>query len=46
MAKLPLIVGLGGMNAAGRSSGLHSYKRLVCDVLAEDVMAKIGRAHV
>ena len=39
MAKLPLIVGLGGMNAAGRSSGLHSYKRLVCDVLAEDVMA-------
>ncbi len=39
MAKLPLIVGLGGINAAGRSSGFHSYKRLVCDVLKEDVMA-------
>jgi len=39
MAKLPLIVGLGGINAAGRSSGFHSYKRLVCDALQEDVMA-------
>ncbi|WP_256597858.1 beta-ketoacyl synthase [Moritella viscosa] len=39
MAKLPLIVGLGGMNAAGRSSGFHSYKRLVCDALPDDVMA-------
>ncbi|PKH05570.1 beta-ketoacyl synthase [Moritella sp. Urea-trap-13] len=39
MAKLPLIVGLGGINAAGRSSGFHSYKRLVCDALTEDVMA-------
>ena len=39
MAKLALIVGLGGINAAGRSSGFHSYKRLVCDVLKEDVMA-------
>lgn len=38
MAKLPLIVGLGGINAAGRSSGFHSYKRLVCDVLSDDVM--------
>jgi acetoacetyl-[acyl-carrier protein] synthase len=38
MAKLPLIVGLGGINAAGRSSGFHSYKRLVCDVLGDDVM--------
>ncbi|SQD79425.1 beta-ketoacyl synthase [Moritella yayanosii] len=39
MAKLALIVGLGGINAAGRSSGFHSYKRLVCDVLQDDVMA-------
>jgi len=39
MAKLPLIVGLGGINAAGRSSGFHSYKRLVCDALQDDVMA-------
>lgn len=39
MAKLPLIVGLGGMNAAGRSSGFHSYKRMVCDALSEQEMA-------
>lgn len=39
MAKLPLIVGLGGMNAAGRSSGFHSYKRLLCDALTADEMS-------
>jgi len=33
MAKLPLIVGLGGINAAGRSSGFHGYKRMICDAL-------------
>nr|WP_305457184.1 hypothetical protein [Photobacterium leiognathi] len=38
MAKLPLIVGLGGINAAGRSSGFHSYKLMVADVLSEQVM--------
>ncbi|PSV54023.1 beta-ketoacyl synthase [Photobacterium sp. GB-1] len=38
MAKLPLIVGLGGINAAGRSSGFHSYKLMVADVLSADVM--------
>lgn len=38
MAKLPLIVGLGGINAAGRSSGFHSYKRLVCDALEQQQM--------
>jgi len=38
MSKLPVIVGMGGMNAAGRSSGFHSYKRLVCDVLSPDDM--------
>lgn len=38
MTKLPVIVGMGGMNAAGRSSGFHGYKRMVCDVLQEDVM--------
>ncbi|WP_413525076.1 beta-ketoacyl synthase [Photobacterium phosphoreum] len=38
MAKLPLIVGLGGINAAGRSSGFHSYKLMIADVLSEDVM--------
>ncbi|PSW20122.1 beta-ketoacyl synthase [Photobacterium sanctipauli] len=35
MTKLPLIVGFGGINAAGRSSGFHSYKRMVSDVLPE-----------
>ncbi|MEC6831122.1 beta-ketoacyl synthase [Photobacterium toruni] len=38
MAKLPLIVGLGGINAAGRSSGFHSYKLMVADVLSEEAM--------
>lgn len=38
MKKLPVIVGMGGMNAAGRSSGGHSYKRIVSDVLSDDVL--------
>lgn len=38
MSKLPVIVGMGGVNAAGRSSGFHSYKRLVSDVLSSDEM--------
>ncbi|PSW06660.1 beta-ketoacyl synthase [Photobacterium lipolyticum] len=38
MTKLPLIVGFGGINAAGRSSGFHSYKRMVADVLTADEM--------
>jgi acetoacetyl-[acyl-carrier protein] synthase len=33
MARLPLIVGFGGINAAGRSSFHHSYRRLVIDAL-------------
>ncbi|PSW16019.1 beta-ketoacyl synthase [Photobacterium rosenbergii] len=39
MSKLPLIVGFGGINAAGRSSGFHSYKRMVSDVLTDQDMA-------
>ncbi|MCQ1056885.1 beta-ketoacyl synthase [Photobacterium sp. DNB23_23_1] len=39
MSKLPLIVGFGGINAAGRSSGFHSYKRMVADVLSDSDMA-------
>lgn len=35
MSKLPVIVGFGGINAAGRSSGFHSYKRMVADVLSD-----------
>ncbi|HSB96155.1 MAG TPA: beta-ketoacyl synthase [Spongiibacteraceae bacterium] len=33
MAKLPLIVGFGGINAAGRSSFHHGYRRMVIDAL-------------
>ena len=38
MTKLPLIVGFGGINAAGRSSGFHSYKRMVAEVLSDEEM--------
>lgn len=34
MASLPLIVGFGGYNAAGRSSFHHGYKRLIIDTLS------------
>ncbi len=39
MKKLPVIVGMGGINAAGRTSGFHSYKRMVCDVLSDEELA-------
>ena len=35
MARLPLIVGFGGVNAAGRSSFHHGYRRMVFDALAQ-----------
>lgn len=34
MTRLPVIVGFGGINPAGRSSGHHGYRRLVFDELA------------
>lgn len=34
MAKLPVIVGFGGINAAGRSSGHHGYRRMVISSLS------------
>ncbi|MDF1758226.1 MAG: beta-ketoacyl synthase [Legionellaceae bacterium] len=40
MAKLPLIVGQGGMNSAGRTSGFHSYKRMISDVLSPEEIKK------
>jgi acetoacetyl-[acyl-carrier protein] synthase len=43
MKKLPVIVGLGGINAAGRSSGFHSYKRLVAESLSAAQMASTWR---
>ncbi len=37
MSRLPVIVGFGGVNAAGRSSSHHAYRRTVIDSLpAED----------
>ena len=33
MVKLPVIVGFGGVNAAGRSSGHNGYRRMVIDAL-------------
>lgn len=34
MSKLPVIVGFGGINAAGRSSAHHGYRRMVLDQLS------------
>ncbi len=34
--RLPVIVGFGGINAAGRASGHHAYSRLVYSALAQD----------
>ena len=36
MKPLAVIAGFGGINAAGRSSGHHGYRRSVIDVLDED----------
>ena len=36
MARLPIITGFGGINAAGRSSGHHGYRRMVIDALNEN----------
>ena len=36
--KLPVIVAMGGINAAGRSSGFHAYKRMVHSVLSASQM--------
>lgn len=32
--RLPVIVGMGGVNAAGRTSGFQSYRRMVIDALS------------
>lgn len=36
MSQLPVIVGFGGINPAGRSSGFNGYRRLVLDNLPTD----------
>jgi acetoacetyl-[acyl-carrier protein] synthase len=33
--RLPVIVGFGGINGAGRASGHHAYRRLIQDALPE-----------
>ena len=43
MKKLPVIVGFGGINAAGRSSFHHSYRRMVHDVLPEEATEPMFR---
>lgn len=35
MSRLPVIVGFGGVNPAGRSSSHHGYRRMVIDSLSE-----------
>lgn len=48
MAKLPVIVGFGGINAAGRSSFHHAYRRMVHEVLNEQQLAPMfeGLSHL
>jgi acetoacetyl-[acyl-carrier protein] synthase len=47
VARLPVVVGFGGINAAGRSSFHHGYRRLVLDALGEQAqqrtLADLGR---
>ena len=38
MSKLPVIIGMGGINAAGRSANFHSYKRMVAQSLSNEQM--------
>ena len=34
--RLPVIVGMGGVNAAGRTSGFQSFRRMIIDVLPDN----------
>jgi acetoacetyl-[acyl-carrier protein] synthase len=40
LSRLPVIVGFGGVNPAGRSSSHHSYRRMVIDKLSSAVQDK------
>ena len=40
MSRLPVIVGFGGVNPAGRSSSHHGYRRMVIDKLSSAVQDK------
>ncbi len=44
MSRLPVIVGIGGVNPAGRISSHHAYRRLVIDVLGRKDATQTYRA--
>ncbi len=44
MARLPVIVGFGGVNAAGRSSFHHGFRRMVIDALPQSVASETWRS--
>ncbi len=44
MARIPVITGFGGINAAGRSSGDHGYRRTVIDALDKDTAGQTWRS--
>lgn len=44
MAHLPIIVGFGGVNAAGRSSAHHGYRRTVIESLADSAATETWRS--
>ena len=44
MSRLPVIVGFGGINPAGRVSFHHAYRRLVVDALGESDRARTYRS--
>ncbi len=44
VSRLPVIVGLGGVNAAGRLSLHHAYRRMVIDALPAAVAASTYRS--
>lgn len=44
MSKLPVIVGFGGVNTAGRSSFHHSYRRTVLDALPSEKVSRTYRS--
>lgn len=44
MARIPVITGFGGINAAGRSSGHQGYRRTVIDALDQDTAQQTWRS--
>jgi acetoacetyl-[acyl-carrier protein] synthase len=42
--RLPVIIGFGGINAAGRSSAHHAYRRMVIDALPEAAAERTWRS--